>query len=195
MARIPYINLETAPERTLRALEGKRSINIFRLVAQSDNAAPEVLALGHVLSRGSSLPAVDREVVILRVARLSGAAYQAHEHHAVALRHGFSEEKIAAVAAYPGSGTKGQLTEFEQHLIEFTDSVVQTTTVPDEQFRRIAAVYDHSKLVELVLMIGFYMMVGRVMNTFQVELETGPVGEFKTEQRDEPAATDVSVRS
>ena len=180
MARIPYIDVETAPERTLHALEGKRSINIFRLIAQSDNAAPEVLALGHVLSRGSSLPPVDREVVILRVARLSQAAYQAHEHHAVALRHGFTEAKITAVAQYPAAGSAGHLTEFERHLIEFTDSVVQTTTAPDEVFTRIAAAYDNSRLVELVLMIGFYMMVGRVMNTFDVDLETGPVGEFKT---------------
>lgn len=180
MARIPYVDLAAAPERTLQALDGKRSINIFRLIAQSDNAAPEVLALGQVLSRGSSLPPAEREVVILRVAQLSQARYQAHEHHAVALRHGFTEEKIAAVAEYPAAGSAQHLTEFERDLIEFTDAVVQTTTVPDELFARVADSYDHSKLVELVLIIGFYMMVGRVMNTFEVELETGPVEPFRT---------------
>jgi 4-carboxymuconolactone decarboxylase len=178
MARIPYFNPEQAPERTLRALDGRRKINIFRLIAQSDNAGPEVLALGHKLSRGSSLEPAEREVVILRVAQLSEAAYQAHEHHAVALRYGFTEEKIAAVAAYPAGDSAQQLGEFERTLIEFTDSVVKTTTVPDELFNRVAGVYDHSKLVELVLMIGFYMMVGRVMNTFGVELESGPVEAF-----------------
>lgn len=180
MARIPYVDLATAPERTLQALEGKRSINIFRLIAQSDNAAPEVLALGHKLSRASSLPPVQREVVILRVAQLSQATYQAHEHHAVALRHGFTEEKITAVAEYPAAGSAEHLTDFERDLIEFTDSVVETTTAPDELFARIGAVYNHSEVVELVLMIGFYMMVGRVMNTFEVDLETGPVEVFRT---------------
>jgi len=178
MARIPYFDPEQAPERTLRALDGRRKINIFRLVAQSDNAGAEVLALGQQLSRGSSLDPAEREVVILRVAQLSQAAYQAHEHHAVALRHGFTEEKIAAVAAYPARDSGRHLTEFERTLIEFTDSVVETTTVPQELFTRVAAAYDHSRLVELVLMIGFYMMVGRVMNTFEVDLETGPVEQF-----------------
>ena len=178
MARIPYFDPETAPEAVNRALAGKRQINVFRMVAQSTNAAPELLALGHQLSRGSSLDPVEREVVILRVARLCNAAYQAHEHHAVALRHGFSEEKIAAVAEYPAGRSAEELTDFEQTLIDFTDAVVATTTVPDALFAKVAGRYDHSRLVELVLIIGFYMMVGRVMNTFEIELETGPVGTF-----------------
>ncbi|MGA7205819.1 MAG: carboxymuconolactone decarboxylase family protein [Specibacter sp.] len=179
MARIPYLDVHTAPQRTLTALAGKRKINIFRLIAQSENAAPEVLALGHVLSRGSSLPPVEREVVILRVAKLGNAKYQAHEHHSVALRHGFSEEKIRDVAQYPVVGTLDSLSDFERKLIDFTDAVVQTASVPDDLFDGIAAVYDNSRMVELVLLIGFYMMVGRVMNTFEIELETGPVGTFQ----------------
>ncbi|WP_411731462.1 carboxymuconolactone decarboxylase family protein [Paeniglutamicibacter sp.] len=178
MARIPYMNPDETPEATLRALSGRRQINIFRLIGQSKNAAPNVLALGHTLSKGSSLPPVDREVVILRVAHLSGAAYQAHEHHAVALRHGFTEEKIAAVANYPQESARSELTAFEHKLIEFTDSIVTTTTVSDELFAQISGTYDHSRLVELVMLIGFYMMVGRVMNTFEIELETGPVDTF-----------------
>lgn len=178
MARIPYVDVQTAPERTLNALSGKRKINIFRLIAKSENAGPEVFALGQVLSRGSSLPPVEREVVILRVAELNKAAYQAHEHHAVALRHGFSEEKISAVAKYPAQGTADIFTDFERLLIDFTDAVVHTASAPDELFAGVAAIYDDSQMVELVLLIGFYMMVGRVMNTFEVELETGPVDTF-----------------
>jgi AhpD family alkylhydroperoxidase len=178
MARIPYMNPEEAPKETLRALSGRRQINIFRLIGQSTNAAPDVLALGQTLSKGSSLPPVDREVVILRVAQLSQAAYQAREHHAVALRYGFTEEKIAAVANYPQPAAQTELSEFECALIEFTDSIVKTTTASDAQFAEIATAYDHSRLVELVMLIGFYMMVGRVMNTFEIELETGPVDTF-----------------
>lgn len=178
MARIPYFNPESAPEATLRALDGRRQINIFKLIAQSDNAAADVLKLGHTLSRGSSLPAAQREVVILRVATLTGAAYQLHEHHAVALRVGLSEEKIQAIANYPDESATAILTGFERLLIDFTDAIVKTATVPDDVFRQT---YDHfgdSKTVELVLLVGFYMMVGRVMNTFEVDLEDGPVETF-----------------
>lgn len=179
MARIPYFDPASAPEATLRALNGRRQINIFRLIAQSQNAAPGVLALGHTLSRGSSLDPVEREVVILRVAELTGAEYQAHEHHAVALRHGFTEEKIRAVIEYPEEGAAERLTGFEQRLIEFTDAVITTSTAPDRLFEEIHREYGDSKTVELVLLIGFYMMVGRVMNTFEVDLEDGPVDTYR----------------
>ena len=179
MARIPYFDPENAPDRVLRALAGKRKINIFRLIANSENCAPEVLALGHTLGRGSSLDPVQREVVILRVGHLTGAAYQWHEHTAVAQRVGFTPAKIDAVAAYPMQDQATTFTPFERTLLEFTDAVVTTTTVPDELFDAVRAEYDDSRLVELVLLIGFYMMIGRVMNTFQVELETDAVDSYR----------------
>lgn len=179
MARIPYFDPETAPENVVRAMAGKRQINVFKMIANSNNAAPEVLALGHQLSRGSSLDVVEREVVILRVAHLSGASYQWHEHTRVALRVGLSQEKIDAVAAYSAVDPGTSFSEFERSLLDFTDAVVATTTAPDVVFDRVAERYDHSKLVELVLLIGFYMMVGRVMNTFDIELETGAVESYR----------------
>ena len=100
MARIPYFDPEQAPERVLRAMAGKRKINIFRMIANSENSAPEVLALGQTLSKGSSLDPAHREVVILRVAHLTNAAYQWHEHTTVAKRVGFTVEKIDAIATY-----------------------------------------------------------------------------------------------
>src|SRR5690606_13127608 len=113
-------------------------------------------ALGHKLSRGSSLDHVHREVVILRVAHLTGAAYQWHEHTAVAKRVGFTPDKTDAVAAYPGEAGH-EFEAFEKTLLDFTDAVVRTSTAPDELFAAVAAEYDHSRLVELVLLIGFYM--------------------------------------
>lgn len=179
MARIPYFDPSQAPDRVLTAMAGKRKINVFRMIANSTNCAPEVLALGHSLSRGSSLDPVHREVVILRVAHLTQAAYQWHEHTVVAKRVGFTQSKIDAVAAYPVAGEVPEFDSFERTLLDFTDAVVATATAPDELFDVVRAEYDESRLVELVLLIGFYMMVGRVMNTFQLELETEQVDAYK----------------
>lgn len=178
MARIPYFDPNTAPERVTSALAGKRRINVFRMIANAENAAPEVFALGHRLSRGSSLDPVHREVVILRTAAVNGADYQWNEHMAVARRVGFTDQRIDAVRQYPEPAAAALLEPFERTLIEFTDAVISTTTAPADLFETVRAEYDDSKLVELVLLIGFYMMVGRVMNTFEIELETGPVDTF-----------------
>lgn len=178
MARIPYIDPAAIPGRVATALAGKRQINVFRMIANAENCAPEVFALGHRLSRGSSLDHVHREVVILRTAAATGAEYQWHEHAAVATRVGFTPEKIEAVRQYPDEAAAAVFSPFERTLLEFTDAVIATTTAPDELFEAIRAEYDDSRTVELVLLVGFYMMVGRVMNTFEIELETGPVDNF-----------------
>lgn len=179
MARIPYFDPANASQRVISALAGKRKINIFRMIANSENCAPEVFALGQSLSRGSSLDPVQREVVILRTAHLTGAAYQWHEHNAVATRIGFTAERIAAVASYPDESACAVLGPFEQTLIRFTDALITTATVPDEEFDEVRGEYDDSRLMELVLLVGFYMMVGRVMRTFDIETETGPVDSFQ----------------
>lgn len=178
MARIPYFNSEDASDSIKEALKGRRQINIFKLIGQSDNAAAEVFNLGHKMSKGSSLDPVLREVVILRVAALTEAKYQAHEHHAVALRNGLSERKIEAVAKFPLGDERDELSQFEEQLIGFVDAVVGTSTAPDRLFDPMYEHFGDSQIVELVLIVGFYMMVGRVMNTFQIELESGAVPTF-----------------
>ena len=182
MARIPYFDPAKAPDATLRALDGRRQINIFRLIARADNVAPEVLELGYKLSKGSSLDPAVREVVILRVAELTGAVYQAKEHNVVAQRIGFSPEKISAIEKYPAGDFDALLSEFEQHLIDFTDEIVHSSNASDRLFNIVHEQLGDSKTVEIVLLVGFYMMIGRVMNTFEIELESKRVDTFDFSQ-------------
>lgn len=178
MARIPYVDLATASPRIRAALAGKRQLNVFRMLGNSENSGPETLALGHTLSRGSSLPPEHREVVILRVAHVSACEFMWQEHRAVAERVGFSTAKIDAIAHFGDGPDSELLDDTDLMLLHFTDSVIFTTTADDELFDTVGARYDDSKLVELVLLIGFYMMIARVMNTFQLEIHDGPVDSF-----------------
>jgi 4-carboxymuconolactone decarboxylase len=177
MARIEYFEPENASPQIVKALDGKKKINIFRMIANSDGAGAEVLALGQRLSHGSTLDHVDREVVILRVGHLSQASYEIQQHTVVARRVGLSDEKIQAIGDYPKSEYAFDHSEID--LIAFTDAVVRETTPPEDVFRRVEKRFTKSQLVELVLLIGFYMMVSRVMNSFEIDHESGPVETFK----------------
>lgn len=176
MARIDYFDPATAPPHIITALAGKKKLNIFQMIANSDGAGAETLALGQRLSHGTSLDHVDREIVILRVGKLSGASYEIKQHTAVARRVGLSDKKIQAIGEYPE--TDFVFDDAERDLIAFTDAVVHETTPPEDVFRRVEGRYSRSQLVELVLLIGFYMMVSRVMNTFEIDLESGPAETF-----------------
>lgn len=177
MARIDYFDPENCPEDVIRAMAGKKRLNIFRMIANSENAGPETLALGKKLSHGTTLDHEIREVVILRVGYLSKAAYELKQHTTVARRVGLSDELIRAIGEYPDTGYQFR----DEHLdyLRFTDAVVHETTPPEEVFTRVCRRLTRSQLVELVLLIGFYMMVSRVMNTFEIDLETGPVEPYR----------------
>lgn len=179
MARIPYFDPTTATPEQAKALAGKRAINIFKMIANSENAGPEVLTLGQKLSKGSSLDHVLREVVILRVGYLSNAEYELDQHTRVARRVGLSNNLIEAIGEFPNSDFGFDPVHLD--FIKFTDSVVQQTRPNDELFEAVSKHLDHSQLVELVLLIGFYMMVCRVMNTFDLELESGSASSWGLE--------------
>lgn len=178
MARIPYATPETMSTEIRAVLAGRRQINIFRMLANSENVGPGVLSLGRKMSIESSLPPAEREVVILRVAQLSNCPFMKHEHTAVSRRHKLSDLWIDAVAQYPADSSLAVLSDFEQLLVRFVDDVVINSNASDEHFAAMAEHYDNSVLVELVLLIGFYMMIGRAMNTFDIELQDGPVDVF-----------------
>ncbi len=101
-----------------------------------------------------------------------------HEHTAVSRRHKLSDEWINAVAQYPAASAAEVLSDFEVLLVRFVDDVVANANASDDLFAAMSEHYDNSVLVELVLLIGFYMMVGRAMNTFDIELQDGPVDLF-----------------
>lgn len=178
MPRIPYATADSMTDETRAALAGRRQINIFRMIANADNVAPDVLELGRKMSIGSSLPPNEREVVILRVAQLSNCPFMTHEHTAVSRRNQLSDEWILAVQQYPEGLASQVLSDFEQLLLRFTDEVVHNANASDELFDALASHYDRSVMVELVMLIGFYMMVARTMNTFDIEIQNGPVDTF-----------------
>ncbi len=78
--------------------QGGRVINIFRTLAHAPKALTRFQQWGaYVLSRRNSLPAREREIVILRTGYLCKSGYEFTQHTAIGLREGLSAEEIAAI--------------------------------------------------------------------------------------------------
>ena len=63
----------------------------------------------------------------------------------------------------------------EQLVLAFTTELVQGVRPSDETFEKLKATFTPQEIVELVLAIGFYMTVARLMETADVDLEA-PAG-------------------
>ncbi len=168
MARVPYFDLSQAPASYTEMLGKRPPLNLYRMLPHAGPAAEGFLKLGGALLRENALDSRLREIAILRVGMLSGAGYEVHQHKRVAKSVGLSEEKIAALE--PGADTSA-LNPLEQLVLRFTDQLVEHVKAPDEMFAELQQHFDHRQLSELVLTIGFYMMVSRFLENFEVDIE------------------------
>jgi 4-carboxymuconolactone decarboxylase len=169
VARIPYFDLAQAPEEYRQLLGERPPLNLYRMLPHAGPAASGFLQLGGALLRRNELDARLREIAILRVGMLSGASYEVHQHRRVARHAGLAEDKIAAIVEREGD--RSAFDEQERFVLDFTDQLVRHVKAPDAMFEEAARRFPPRQLAELVLTIGFYMMVSRFLENFEVDIE------------------------
>lgn len=168
MARLSYPDPAKAPEdlRTLfQALPVQ--LNIFRMLLQAPTCARGFLALGTSILQRQQLDPRLRELAILRVATLSGARYEWTQHVPIAKAVGANEAEIAAVER----GDFGGLDSKAAAVCRFTDECVRDVRVSDPTFDEARRLLSEQEIAELVLAIGYYMMVARFLETLSVDHE------------------------
>jgi 4-carboxymuconolactone decarboxylase len=175
MARIPYFDLSKAPPELAHLIKDRLPLNIYRMVAHGGNTAVGFLALGSAILTKSDIDPTLRELVILRVGALCRSSYEVFQHRRVASKAGVSAEKIEAVLAAPEKPVAGPLfSELEQAVLRFTDSVVRDVKAPEHLFNDVSSRLPHQQLVELMMTIGFYMLVSRLLENLEVDIEETP---------------------
>ena len=60
---------------------------------------------------------------------------------------------------------------FEAALLRFTDEVVRDGKASETAFVALAEHYSPEELIETTLLIGFYMMTSRFLQTFDMDLD------------------------
>lgn len=170
MARIPYADPAGAAPDT-QALLGKLApLNIFRMLAHSPQALRPFVGLGTAFLYKGTLDAVTRECAILRVGYLSGAGYETAQHEKIGRDLGMSDALIAAVRAGPAAPG---LSAEQRLALAFTDDVVAHVKASPATFDPVLAHFGADGAVELTLVIGYYMMVSRFLETFEIDIEDG----------------------
>jgi alkylhydroperoxidase family enzyme len=174
VARLPYRQPEDAEGGVRKVLETAPPLNIFRLAAHADSAFVPWLRFGGALLGELQLDPVLRELAILRVARLTpGAEYEWVQHDPIALAVGARQEQVDALRSDDIDAEC--FTAAEKAVLRFTTEVVQNAIVSDETYAQVAAAIQDREVVELILVIGQYMMVGRIMAALEIDLDD-PIG-------------------
>ena len=169
MARLPYVDPASASEPARDALERVPPLNIFRMMANADSAFRPWLRWGAALLGRLELDPLLRELAILRVAHLTPhAEYEWVQHVPIAEAVGASKEVAAIERDEPEANCFSQP---QRLVLRFTTEVVRDARASEEALAGLKQTMSPREIVELLMVIGQYMMVARVMATTDMELD------------------------
>lgn len=172
MPRMPYADPAAISDYARQAIE-QSNLNVMRMLAGASE--PILRGFNQVSGAfymGSDFPADLREVAILRVGVLTGAQYEVYHHETGARAAGFSDEQIEAIKQ--GGEQPRLLTPAQQAVLSFTDEVVKDVRASDAALAGVRRHLSDRLTLDLLLLIGAYMTIARVIETTGVEMEGAP---------------------
>src|SRR5258708_39776507 len=141
------------------------------MVAGAPRAFRPCLELGGaVLS--SALDARRREIAVLRVAHAPHAPYEWAQHEQLARNVGVTDEEIEAIA------TENPVTSLDEEcnlICRVADEVSRDVRLSDEALEQTIDRYGPREAAELILLVSYYNMVSRFLESTRVEVEKEPL--------------------
>lgn len=170
MARIPYADPAQHDADTADLLGKLAPLNIFQMMAHAPHLLRPFTNLGTAFLYKGVLDAVTRECAILRVGYLSNASYEVAQHETIGRSLGMDDGLFAALRS--GWDAPG-LSQEQRLAVAFVDDLVTNVKASPATFDPVLAHFGPAGAQELTLVTGFYMMVCRFLETFDVDIEGG----------------------
>ena len=174
--RIPPVAAEnwTAEQRELVApIQERRGkiINIFRTMITHPAAAKAFLTWGgYILSRKSTLPPREREIVILRTGFLCRSGYEWTQHVPIGQKAGLTDEEIARIKR--GADAPGWSAP-DAALLRAADDLHREQFVTEPVWTELTRHFSEQQRMDVVFAVGQYTQVSMLLNSFGVQLDEG----------------------
>src|SRR4030042_5991689 len=170
MARVKILDKDQAsPELQERCQKmedsGRPVLNLFKIMAHCPQVGHRFLQLGTAILLKGVVPPNLRELAILRVGQINQAKYEWTQHVPIALRVGVRQAQIDGLPEWEYSS---EFSETEKAVLRYTDEETLNIRVTDETFDAVRAILSEEGVVELTTAIGYYGMVGRILEALQV---------------------------
>jgi len=161
MALLPYGSEESVRKAAVK-------LNVARMIGNSEAAAKPFAKMANALVMKTRLDPKLREIAILRTAKVSRSVYEWTQHVPMARHVGVSDAQIAAMDNWQAASC---FNELERTVLRFTDEVALNVKGSRQTVEALKKSLDATEIVELILSIGFWGMVARLLETTEVDLE------------------------
>ena len=168
MARIPYADLTSPGAKPLvdRIVAERGSVlHLYQMLLHSPPVAEGWLAYLTAIRQKSSLAPALRELVIMRVAIVNRAPYEAEQHAPIALKEGVTQVQLDDLAQWEGSS---RYTAQQRAVLQVTDAMTRNVQVPPAAVAAVREFLGDRELVELVATVGAYNMVSRFLEALDI---------------------------
>jgi AhpD family alkylhydroperoxidase len=174
--RIPPIEPADRDETARTLLDGVGAVgadsNIFTTLVRHPRLFRHWLPFGGVLLLAGTLPARDREMLILRTAWNNGCDYEWGQHVRIARDAGLSDEIDLVIDGPSAAG----LAPFDATLLQAADELHGDSVISDDTWARLGERYDDRQLIEVPMLIGHYTLLAFTLNSLGVQREEGVQG-------------------
>ena len=168
MAHLPYASLadpRTQPLVDRIVAERGSVLHLYQMLLHSAPLAEGWLGFMTTVRQKLALPGALRELVIMRVALLNGAPYEAEQHHPIALKEGVTAAQLQALADWRGSSA---FDELERAILDLCDTMTREVQVPPAVLLAVNQRLGERQTVELVATIASYNMVSRFLEALHI---------------------------
>ncbi len=149
---------------------GRDPLIIFRTFAHNPSILRKQMALGAELLTSDRLPALEREVVILRSCARCGSEYEWGVHvTAFARPLKLSEQVIRATRAADSEDDVWD--ERQQLLVRLVDELHDTADLSDGLWARLVEYWSDAQLIEVITLCGLYHAISFMTNATRMALE------------------------
>ncbi len=132
---------------------------------------PELFKVANPLIRkvipNSDLPPRDREILVLRTLQLCNETYELTHHVRLAHNVGMTDAEIVAAKSADGE----VLSPFERTLTRAAEELIRDQRIDDQTWEKLSEQYSRIQLMEVVGLVGGYVMIAMMTKSFGIEVE------------------------
>ncbi len=143
--------------------------NLHRTLAHSPKALRAFMTFSEYVRDEADLSPRLRELAVLRVSTLHKVTYEIAQHQGPAKRAGLTQEQIANVANWQQHANIFEPRDLA--VLQFAEETASTFRVSDTTFTAVRQYLSESEMVDLALVVGWYLLCASVLVPFEIELE------------------------
>ena len=149
------------------------AISHRHLCPESNDACRTYRAYTGYFVRNATIPARERELLILRTAWLSRGDYIWGRHNVLGQDAGLTEAEISRITEGPDAAG---WSDFDTALLTAADELHTSRFVSNATWNTLGRRYSESQQREVVLIVGNYTQLSMFHNTLGAQLEPGIAG-------------------